>query len=242
VGCAELQQIEYAVVVQQLRQAVVMGLDQAVEAQGTHRGDGLEVGLEAHQFGQDGAADSAAALPQVDRQLPQIRWSGQHGQPVELGFQQASFFWASRTQHLKAHRFCQMGRGIKHVMIVGYAGHRLFLKLYVKAQNPRGEPQALGSRPFQQTYGFLDAHTAVECAVASEGIHFRDIGEDMATPFALKSRSCYGRSQRSGTWKRGSQANSIQSADGLRAMPEAIPRPVINFYNARKAILPRRSN
>ena len=63
---------------------------QAVETQSTHRSDGIEVGVKAHQFGvvvqsqgghqqmeaEHGAANPAAGLPQFDRLLLQIRWCG----------------------------------------------------------------------------------------------------------------------------------------------------------------------
>jgi hypothetical protein len=59
---------------------------QALQAQLTHRGDGLEVGVEAHQHGivlqglgsnqqiktQHRAEDLAAGLAQLDRRLPEI--------------------------------------------------------------------------------------------------------------------------------------------------------------------------
>jgi hypothetical protein len=102
---------------------------QAVETQGTHRSDGVEVGVEAHQYGvvvqghgghqqvetEDGAADPATGLAQGDRLPPQIRWCAQQGQGVELGLQQPGFLRTGGTEQLESHRFRQVGGRIEHV-------------------------------------------------------------------------------------------------------------------------------
>ena len=52
---------------------------------------------------------------QIDRDEGEESLCGQAGQDVELGLQQASFLWPGGTEHLKEHRFSQMGCGIQHV-------------------------------------------------------------------------------------------------------------------------------